>query len=76
MTLFKKFWETRIKKNCAWYAIPLSTIFTWRYTHLRGIPFAGIAAVKLYFVFLATTYVALMIVFFVLFALGINKTQQ
>jgi hypothetical protein len=69
MSVVKEFLATRIKKNCAWYAIPMSVLFTWRYTHLRQIPFDSTT----YFVFLAATYTLFMIIFFVLFAIARKK---
>ena len=76
MNLIKDFLATRIKKNCAWYAIPISILFTWRYTHVRHIPFSSTASARLYFVFLALTYIVLMVVFFIMFAMANNQTKH
>jgi hypothetical protein len=73
MSLVREFLATRIKMNCAWYSIPMSVLFTWRYTHLRQIPFSGPTAAKMYFIFLAVTYILFMVVFFVLFAIARKK---
>ena len=71
--MIRQFMQTRIKKNCAWYAIPMSIIFTWRFTHTRQIPFFSTTASKIYCLFLICTYLVLMLIFFLLFMFASNK---
>ena len=73
MSAVKEFFDTRIKKNCAWYAIPMAILFTWQYRHTRNLPFDGGEAAKTYFAFFVITYIVLMLAFFVLYMIGRSK---
>ncbi len=73
MSLLKEFLSTRTKLNCMWFAIPISILFTFRYTYTRQLPFFSAGAAIIYCVFIIFTYLFLMIGFFTLFALGKRK---
>ena len=70
MRLITEFLATRAKMNCAWYAIPLSIVFTWRNSNAQHIPFYSIDAAKNYFFYFFFTYLVLMLSFFILFAIS------
>ncbi|GAA4465122.1 hypothetical protein GCM10023093_16760 [Nemorincola caseinilytica] len=76
MPLLKEFFNRRVLVNCLVFALPLSLLFMWRFTHLRGIPFASAAAGKIYLAFVVVNYIILLLVFFTLYWLSRRRQQM
>jgi hypothetical protein len=75
MTHLKEFFNKRVLVNCLVFALPLSLLFMWRFTHLRGIPFFSAQAGVVYMIFLTVDYFILLLVFFILYWLSSRKQE-
>ncbi len=75
MSAIKEFFNRRVLVSCLVFSIPVSLLFMWRFTHLRGIPFFSGLAGKVYLVFLFIDYLIFLTVFYILFALSRRKQQ-
>jgi hypothetical protein len=74
MSHLKEFFNKRVLINCLVFAVPMSLLFTWRYTHLRHIGAFSSAYFVAFGIFLAIVYLLLLVVFFTLYWL--SKRQQ
>lgn len=74
MSHLKEFFNKRVLINCLVFAVPMSLLFTWRYTHLRHIDVLSSAYAAAFCVFLVIVYTILLLVFFTLYWL--SKRQQ
>jgi hypothetical protein len=70
MSVIKDFWSTRAKMNCAWFTIPMSIFYTVWFTKHHDIELFSPLAAQVYMVFFVLTYIILMSVFFVNFAMN------
>lgn len=75
MTPIKEFFNRRVLVNCMVFALPLSLLFMWRFTHLRHIPFFSADAAVIFMIFAAITYFILLMVFFTLYWLSRRKQE-
>ena len=75
MTLLKEFFNRRVLVNCMVFAIPLSLLFMWRFTHLRSIPFFSKDAGLVFSMFFIVNYTILLVVFFLLYWLSKRKQE-
>jgi hypothetical protein len=76
MSLFKEFFNKRVLINCLVFSMPVSLLFMWRFTHLRGIPFFSTVAAQIYSVFVGVDYLIILFVFLLLFWLSRRRQQQ
>jgi hypothetical protein len=76
MSLFKEFFNKRVLINCLVFSMPVSLLFMWRFTHLRGIPFFSTVAAQIYSVFVVVDYLIILFVFLLLFWLSRRRQQQ
>jgi len=74
MSHLKEFFNKRVLINCLVFAVPMSLLFTWRYTHLRHIGLFSSAYAATLCVFLVIVYTILLVVFFTLYWL--SKRRQ
>lgn len=73
MTLLKEFFNRRTLINSLVFALPLSLLFMWRFTHLRGIAFFSAEAGAIFGTFFIINYIILLLGFFLLFWLSKRK---
>lgn len=73
MTLLKEFFNRRVLINSLVFALPLSLLFMWRFTHLRGIAFFSAQAGTIFCIFLVINYIILLFGFFILYWLSKRK---
>lgn len=76
MSTSSEFLNKRTAISCLVFSLPVSLLFMWRFTSLRGIPFFSADAWKIYGTFVVVDFLIFLLVFYILYRLSKRKQED